>query len=301
MSEDDEVLFNHVRLALDAAYHMLLYACLPSCPPWIFCRLLHSSTDVQQATLRHIQDVWELVLLLEKSDDELSCSFVYILNFSSWVVFREVCLIFEGHGWNLCDIGLQYVRQLFDALLTSLGLENNFNDLRDNENRASRNRQRSETTLAALSIRSTSPRYAKTVDFPSVSPEDVSAVTNLHCRNSLFHPEKGPMTEKELGVDPQAITDQRGQWTSSTPDSVALSQSTLLTALLCTKKDLWSKIWMTRCFRRHMVIEDMDTGTVSLIIFSSDWLLTVLDLTKANVEKKYWVVPEASSIRDYSD
>ena len=83
MSEDAEVLFNHTRLALDAAYHMLLYVCLPSFPPWIFCRLLHSSTDVQQATLRHVQAVWELVLLLEKAEDEDSCSFLSILNYST--------------------------------------------------------------------------------------------------------------------------------------------------------------------------------------------------------------------------
>ena len=104
--------------------------------------------------------------------------------------------LLETHDWQLAPIVLQYVRALFDRILhNTLALENGYTDLRDNEQRGARHMSRSPITLSALSISSAGSRYQATVDFPIVSAEDVSSVSNLHVRNALFKAENGPHTE----------------------------------------------------------------------------------------------------------
>ena len=47
-----------------------------------------------------------------------------------------------------------YVTKMFNGLMNTLGLENGFNDLRDNESRAARHKQRGDDVLQSLHISS---------------------------------------------------------------------------------------------------------------------------------------------------
>eukprot|EP00969_Alexandrium_andersonii_P373624 15484465-Alexandrium_andersonii.AAC.1 len=55
----------------------------------------------------------------------------------------------------------QYVRAMFGNLGNTLGLENTFNDLRDNEGRGARRKTRSNERLQSLAVSSLTTRYSE--------------------------------------------------------------------------------------------------------------------------------------------
>jgi hypothetical protein len=94
---------------------------------------------------------WALICELEHATAAHDRAFAKRLPFKDLIVLREVCCLFEEANWNPnCEKGMQYIRALFPGFTHSVHLELGFNDLRDNETRGARHKQRGETLLQAF-------------------------------------------------------------------------------------------------------------------------------------------------------
>ena len=161
--EDDAFFRTHVRMGFNMLCQMLLYGLLPRSPPWLFCLLLvplHAPS-----VLAFLNRMWQVILELQSSYDPAHQELLKAMTFLKWTVVQEVMELLVLAEWKLdTEAGrcvLSYVTAMFNSgLLTTLSLENGFNDLRDNEARGARHQQRAPDTLQSLSISSLHSRYA---------------------------------------------------------------------------------------------------------------------------------------------
>ena len=111
----------------------------------------------------------------------------------------------EAGKWDLDSIAgrlaLAYIESMWRAPLTTVGLENGFNDLRDNEARGARHKARGEQTLQALAMSSLAHRYEHGVECTTVEPEDVSHHAGIHCTNGVFLAKDACTSAGRVGVD----------------------------------------------------------------------------------------------------
>ena len=139
VTEDERIVYIHMRLVVAALGQMLLYSLTPKSPPWVFCLLLSPSEAIRASALNTIRSMWTTVRLLERSSVAVHGQLLAKLPFLKWRVVREVFELLDVAGWVLdpakeaAQIALQYVKALFAGLKTTIHLENGFNDLRDNE------------------------------------------------------------------------------------------------------------------------------------------------------------------------
>ena len=138
---------------------------------------------------------------------------------------------------------LAYIQQCVSDFNHTLMEENAFNDLRDNESRGAKHKQRGEHCISAVAFASARTRFPK-INQVEVKPEDVAQYANVQCRSSTFHPEKMDHRSERLLVDAKSILG-RATWTATTWDAMAQHGAPLLRALLETPEHLWSKLWIT--------------------------------------------------------
>ena len=151
VTEEQYLLYLHLRLCMAHVGQMLLYIILPKSPPWVFVRMLDVST--RSVALAEMRRAWELILLLESSTARHEKAFAQQLHFARWAVVREVLQLHELSQWRECPKGQQYVEALFPGFTHSIHLEYGFNDARDNEVRGARHMQRSDARLQASASR----------------------------------------------------------------------------------------------------------------------------------------------------
>ena len=139
VTEEQRFIYIHFRLLIIAMSHMLYFAVMPQSPPWNFCLLLLDGA-ARDAALAELKCVWRVIMFLASSPLPFHKSLLDKLTFVRWVVFLEVMELLDLCDWNLNDrsrecarIVLDYIRALFSGMKNTLGLENGFNDLRDNE------------------------------------------------------------------------------------------------------------------------------------------------------------------------
>ena len=254
-----------------------MYAIIPQSPPCTSCLLL--APDKQEEALLFLRKVYELTTTLEASHDPLHQTFWADLPVLRWIVNHEVLAMLETAKWDLsCTMGqrvLSYVKCMFsDSLLNTLGLENGFNDLRDNESRGARHHQRSASTLQSLSISSQHTRYDEHLPLIQVADEEISKCNSYHCDNAIHGPEACDV--KNLGFNVREL--EAGGWPSTTTHLFSHVQLSLLHALLKTDVQQWSSLWMVGLLRPHMVISGKDSKVGYYVIGAEKWTASLLEL-----------------------
>ena len=268
-SEDSLALWMHVRLAMNMMAQLLLYSTLPSSPPWLFCLLLQPHT--QAWAIESLQKIWALIVYLDASHDSLHLTLRMSLPVLRWTVVREVFELLVMADWKLdAPAGvrtLAYIDAMFNGMTNTLGLENGFNDLRDNESRGARHQQRSPSTLQSLSISSLISRYEASAPVVRMTAEVASRCGTLHCEKSLFEAEKAPTSKEHLGLDASAI-DASG-WESTSPHHFSTTQLPLLHVLAKTDPTDWPHLWKAGMTRSHMVLSNRVTGEGLYVLSTS--------------------------------
>eukprot|EP00972_Heterocapsa_arctica_P096662 14260448-Heterocapsa_arctica.AAC.1 len=114
--------------------------------------------------------------------------------------------LLERAAWDSSSpwypLALSYIKAMWEGVTNTMGLENGFNDLRDNEIRGARHKARSDSTIHALAISSLCSRYKETVGMVVVGPEDMGSQSRFHCKASIYRGEDAPTTAASIGVDP---------------------------------------------------------------------------------------------------
>ena len=160
-NEDAQLLTVHVRNAMSMLGQLMEYTTLHLSPPGLSTFLLDAAA--RPLAVAYLKRVWALVTLLESSHDPSHRDFGAQLVILKWAVVREVLELCVSSDWDFShpcgERALKYVGALFSGVQNTLALENGFNDLRDNEARGARHKQRASQTLQALSISSQHTRY----------------------------------------------------------------------------------------------------------------------------------------------
>ena len=258
--EDHQVFWMHLRLATNTMAQLLLFSTLPSAPPWMFCLLLQPHTAPR--AIDFLQRVARLVDILNESHEPLHVSFSNELPVLRWTVLREVCGLMKKAGWDLTRPAgaraVAYIKAMFGGMANTLGLENGFNDLRDNESRGARHTQRSSSVLQGLAISSQLSRYAEKTPVVEVASEIMSRCGAMHCDRSVFEAEKMTSSERTLGVDASEV--DAGRWQSTHVHLFSTIQLSLLHALVKTDREQWPRLWMAGTVRPHMLLTHRETG-----------------------------------------
>ena len=126
-TEDDEskLLLTHTRQSLEHARHLWQYVLLPTMYPWAFVKLLSPSRAVRESTLAEAQQVWDLILRLEKSRGPSHVRLCRTLFVKDLAMFRELFNMLESTRFTLTERILLYIKQMSDHVLSSLSLEDN--------------------------------------------------------------------------------------------------------------------------------------------------------------------------------
>ena len=165
---------------------------VPLSPPWSFCLLLSETTQAEG--LQYSRRLFDLRNLLSQSAVPIHQVYLESMPHLRWTVVSEVLGLLQAADWDLTmkhgRLALDYVAKMFGGVANTLGLENGFNDLRDNECRAARHKQRSEDMLQSLSISSMHTRYGDKLPMPQVTAAVLGAAGSVHCNQDIFDPTK---------------------------------------------------------------------------------------------------------------
>ena len=170
---------------------------------------------------------------------------------------------------------LVYVDKMFRGVGNTLGLENAYNDLRDNETRAARHQQRSVDVLQSLSISSMHSRYKDLIPLPEVTPEVLGKVGSVHCNRDIFDPTKHQLP-KAKALDMTQI--DQGGWLSTRVDMFPRTQLSLMHALMGSSAEQWADLWMVGLLRPHMLLSRIDTHEGILVLVVDKWSYSYLEL-----------------------
>jgi hypothetical protein len=111
-----------------------------------------------------------------------------------------------------------------------------------------------------------------------VSDDDIGRLGEKVIRGSVFDPSSFTLDPLILGFQPSDITDDRSQWSSTTPESFALKQQCLVLALSTNSSDCWDLMWLTILLRCHMVIRHSRTLVFSYTLLITEHLALGLEL-----------------------
>ena len=275
---DQQSLWTHLRMTFNMLAHVMMYSTIPSSPPWCMCLLL--LPDKSQAALTYLKKTHDLILALEASPRAEDRTYYVAMPFLRWVVLREMLELLSAASWSLDhrygQAALEYAAAIFDGVLTTLGLENGFNDLRDNERRGARHTQRAPDTLSSLSISSQHSRYSGKAPVLGITPDSIGRCGNLHCHPSMFLADQLPSGKDVLGIDAAGI--EHGGWPSTSVDAFSKVQLSLFHGLMKTDPSQWGTLWMAGLLQPHMIISDRETGVGSYVIGTQQYTVSLLPL-----------------------
>ena len=165
-----------------------------------------------------------------------------------------------------------------------------FNDLRDNEARGARHKQRTATRLQALSISSLTSNFEPTPQV-EVNTSDLSKLRDVHCRPTTFDPTAFGCSG--ANIDPGDIVRQREGWSATNPQTLALNQQSLCSSLLHAEEDAWPNLWLASCFRSHMVVSSENKHYY--VVMATKWLVLAYELY--NIQGVFYVTCEVNCFR----
>ena len=260
LEEEQEVLRLHLLTAIELVNQWFVFSLLPQCPPWSYIRCLSTDPAERQASVEQMRAFHRVLPRLESSGLTLAQSILKTLHFRAWPVVREPLMLFEKDGWSVdAKDALEYIEAMAGDYVNTLFEEKNaFNDLRDNEGRAARHKQRGEHYLCALSQSSVRSRYPDLPHVP-IADADVQKYGKLQLRASTFHPEQVNAQKSKLGVPVNSIMG-KDTWPATTFDALAVKGGSLFKAIICTDESLWGMMWVTSLLPRNAIIGDADAG-----------------------------------------
>ena len=185
----------------------------------------------------------------------------------------------------ICD---PFEASLLLGFLSTLLLELGFNDLRSNEQRGARHKQRSNVRLQALLL-SSMRRWYPTASHVVVNDSDMDRFDDLCVKADVFKAADGPSTPAQLGVSLEGIQEgssrkKKGDfsnWTTSVAELEA-EQLCLMRAIEIADVEHWPQLWLAGLFRKHMIIsKPVEEGIVPeylYVLSAGSWFLWVLQL-----------------------
>ena len=150
----------------------------------------------------------------------------------------------------------EYVEAMWDGLVTTLGLEENYNDLRDVERRRAKHSQLSPESIQACSIKSVLTRYEGTksdVEVVQLAEKDFSAGGILSIDPESFTLEGAATTKEKLGDDVADVL-RKSLWHGTTPGSFVENQCLLLEALRCSLQNDWRCLFLAGMYKPGMIV-----------------------------------------------
>ena len=282
LTDTQEIFKFHMLLIFELAWQWWVYELLPQSPPWSYVLLLSDIQHVRADAAAAMRDCFILFNRLESSRHPFVQKLLPKLHFRTWPVVREPLELLEKEGWSEdAPRAREYVRECCSDFTHTLMEEEAFNDLRDDEGRGARHKQRGEHHLTAKVLSSAHTRYidAAQVD---IEASDLGSHERTMLRASAFHPELLKRDRVTLGVDVGSITAEgTRQWTSTSFDNLALTAMTLFRALQLAPEAEWPNLWMAGLVDRHVVVASEDGipyfvlgATKSLIVL---WEIEELD------------------------
>ncbi len=272
LQESQAQLRFHLQLLLELCHQWWVFELLPQSPPWCYVRALSPERAEAAAGLARMRDMFELFLRVEASTHTMVSELLSVLFFRDWPVVREPLELFAHHGWDIeARLPLEYIKEFVSDYVQTLMEECSFNDLRDDEARDARHKQRGEHALASKVLSCTATRYAH-VNQSRIEESDVAQFKSVRCKAHTFHPEMLHGRKHALGVDSSSLLKPRS-WVSTTFDQLAQHNMTLLMALLATDEAAWSTLWLSSLIARGVILASPDTDAFYYVVGVSTWLL----------------------------
>ena len=297
VGDNAHLLLLHLRLTMSMMAECALYSVLPQSPPWSFCLLLQAATEPGARAFP--KRVFELSNFLRKSSNPFHQSLLSQISFLSWAVTLEGCQILNLADWSLTTVfgtrAKEYIKAMYSGMQNTMGLENGFNDLRDNEARGARHKQRNPGTIQALAISSMATRYAEHTPLVPLTEEHIASCDKYHCAPSTFRAEDCATSSAALGFGVKGIIDKRKMWTSTSTHLFSMCDLSLLHALLASAAEDWPMLWLCNLFRKHMVIQRIADCQVSYVFLCSNWSVCLVDLVGG--PSRYTFTTDPSKIR----
>jgi len=210
-SDDQVLLFTHVRNATAHQRELALWAVLHQEPPWSFVLLGSKNTEERECELDRMQKFWAFSLDLQHSPLAAERRLWDSFPFLKWPVLVEVMGLYE-----LCDFsaddpddlnykrGTEYTDCMFDGPSNSVIEENMFNADRNEQERAARHKSRGSNRLQAVHLCAVR-KHCADYDHIEMEPQDTARLKGIHLKSATYDASTGPKSMKELGVDPEDI------------------------------------------------------------------------------------------------
>eukprot|EP00969_Alexandrium_andersonii_P365627 15466669-Alexandrium_andersonii.AAC.1 len=167
---------------------------------------------------------------------------------------------------------------MVDNVWSTLTLENSFNDLRDNEQRAARHKSRSAERLQAVEIASLEKRLAEHRPIVQLAAEDFSRFKDYHCRPGTFQASQAPGTEEACGFRASEILADRRTWASTSVDQLGEHALPLGHALLRAPEVDWPRLWMARLLPSASLVVERLSGKAFLVARVTHWTWDALEV-----------------------
>eukprot|EP00959_Pyramimonas_sp_CCMP1952_P154018 3222281-Pyramimonas_sp.AAC.1 len=176
-------------LLFELVWQWWVYELLPQSPPWNHVLLLSGVQRVRADAAAGMRECHNLFNRLESSKHPFVQSLLPLLHFRMWPVVREPLELMEKEGWSEDAPRTQeYVRECCSDFVHTLMEEEAFNDLRDDEGRGAKHKQRGEHHLIANVLSSAHTRYTD-VSQVNVEAPDLVHHDRTMLKASAFHPE----------------------------------------------------------------------------------------------------------------
>lgn len=219
----------HVWTTMAMVQQWWLFILQAHSPPWSYLRLLEP--DLRPSSCRLCKDVHELFLRLESSEEPFAVRWRNVLFQRQWPVVREPLLLLERADWVVDDGVVDYVEAMWPGCEHSLAEEYVFNALRDNETRGAHHKQRSSELLAALSVASSSTRYARLRQV-EVEPSDLAQLSRMTVKADVFSGAEA-VKPSSFDADTASITAGGGvaSWPTTSVDAFTTVQCSAVQVL----------------------------------------------------------------------
>ena len=225
---------------------------------------------------------------------------VAAMPFLGWPTLLEPVRLCEA-GRFLADHPVVHAAYLmidsyFKEYFNSLGLENGFNDIRDNERRGAKHQQRGDGALHSLEISSMATRWAKSPNefrptLVSLDEQAVASCKALHVEPKAYRAAAEGVTEKQLGFKVQDLTKPSVHWPSTSPDRFSVVELAHFHAMFHNPDDfldpddpdkgrVWDCLGLAIFYKPGLVISTRASQDVYYVVDATHAYLTLVHLGK---------------------
>ena len=285
LSEEQAVLRLHLLTTVQLVEQWWLFELIPQCAPWSFVRVLHPSLQERRECIAEMKQWRALFDELERSAHSVAKSLLETIFFRTWAVVREPLELFANDDWAVDSVvGRRYIEECVGDYTHTLLEENTFNELRNNEGRAAKHKQRGENYRMALSLSAIRTRCPK-LPHVEVEDQDVSLYRNVQVRASTYHPETLKHGKSRLGVDTSTVVGNQ-TWPTTKFDIFAKKNVATARALFRTPRAQWGNIWMAKLMPRNAIVGSTEQECLFYTVSVVDSLALLWRLEELEIENE---------------